>query len=268
MTDSRKLHARYALGRRNLVRAASVIVGALAALTFSGKPAAARRGGGHGGRCFLRGTQILTASGYRRVETLAVGDLLPTRFSGVSPIKCVSHYHYRKSDPSEPWARSIRPVRIARSALADGVPSADLCVTPSHAVFIDGVLVRADNLVNDMTITIDDAHDRGEIEYFHIELARHDVIDAEGALCETLQGEREIRVLSDGHVSKIWLPRASCAPILSFDGGRSELKSRLRSAASPFVDRRQKLDVIRDRLEDRALAMRHPRASQRSLLAA
>lgn len=268
MTDSRKFHARYALGRRNLVRAAGVLLGALTALPLFGKAAAARRGGGgHGGRCFLRGTRIRTATGYRRVETLTVGDLLPTRFSGVSPIKCVGHYHYRKSDPSEPWARSVRPVRIARSALADNVPSADLCVTPSHALFIDGVLVRAGSLVNDMTIEVEDAHDRNEIEYFHIELARHDVIDAEGAMCETLQGDREIRVLSDGNVSRLWLPQAPCAPILNFDGGRSELKSRLRSAASPFVDRRQTLDVIRDRLEDRALALR-PTASPRSLLAA
>jgi hypothetical protein len=31
------------------------------------------------------------------------------------------------------------------------------------------------------------------------------------------------------------------------------MKSHLRSSLSPLVDRREKIDVIRDRLEDRAL---------------
>jgi hypothetical protein len=43
---------------------------------------------------------------------------------------------------------------------------------------------------------------------------------------------------------------------LAFNGGRSEIASRLRSAISPFIDRRTQLDAIRDRLEARAEAMK------------
>jgi hypothetical protein len=39
---------------------------------------------------------------------------------------------------------------------------------------------------------------------------------------------------------------------LSLDGGRSELRSRLRSAVSPWIDRREKLEVVRDDLDERA----------------
>ena len=43
--------------------------------------------------------------------------------------------------------------------------------------------------------------------------------------------------------------------MLSFTGSRSKMKSHLRSALSPLVDRREKIDIIRDRLEDRALTL-------------
>lgn len=256
MPNSKEFHARCALGRRNLTRAVGVALGTLMAISLAGKPAAARRGGGgHRGRCFLRGTRIRTCSGYRKIESLAVGDLVPAHFAGMSPIKRIGHYHWRRADPREPWANAVKPVRIERSALDDNVPGADLYVTPSHALFIDGMLVRAGSLVNGITITTDDANDRDELEYFHIELESHDVIEAEGAPCETLQGDREIEVWSGGVVRRHQAPQMPCAPILSFNGGRSEVRSRLRSAASPFVDRRLPLDVIRDRLEDRALAL-------------
>jgi hypothetical protein len=44
-------------------------------------------------------------------------------------------------------------------------------------------------------------------------------------------------------------------PLLGFDGGRSQLRSRLRSAVSLVVDRRQPIDVIRDTLEERGLEL-------------
>jgi hypothetical protein len=46
-----------------------------------------------------------------------------------------------------------------------------------------------------------------------------------------------------------------CAPLLSFNGDRNELKSRFRSAFSPWIDRRQKLDIIRDEVEERGIAV-------------
>jgi hypothetical protein len=46
-----------------------------------------------------------------------------------------------------------------------------------------------------------------------------------------------------------------CAPLAAFNGGRSEIKSRLRSAVAVLVDRRQPRDIVRDRLEGRALEM-------------
>src|SRR5262245_55677591 len=46
-------------------------------------------GGGRNGNCFLKGTKIRTAEGERKIEELAVGDLLPTMFGGLRPLQWI-----------------------------------------------------------------------------------------------------------------------------------------------------------------------------------
>ena len=124
---------------------------------------------------------------------------------------------------------------ISAGALDDGVPTRDLFVTHTHAVFLNQVLVPIVSLVNGKTISVCDKTGLNSAEYFHLEFDSHDVIDAEGALCESFRDETT----------------KPCAP-LAINGGRSQLWSHLRNAAAPFVDRRQPFDLIRDTLEMRA----------------
>jgi Hint domain len=208
--------------------------------------------------CFLKGTKIRTIEGERNVEDLAVGDILPTMFKGVQPIQWIGRYPLKKSDPAKPWVKDSRPVRIARSALAAGVPQADLYVTSGHAVFVDGVLVPAGCLINGTTITRHEAREYDELEFFHIKLGRHDVIYAEGAPVETLLRVDEGAVNFAEYFRSYGSPNAEEAPCVSrvsFGGGRGEFKSRARSAMAPWLDRREPLDVIRDRLEERGFAV-------------
>ena len=115
-----------------------------------------------------------------------MGDLLPTVFGGTCPIQWIGRYRFKRSDPTRTWVRNILPIRVARSALGPDVPHADLYVTQTHALLVDGVLVAAGNLINGSTITRYDASELDELEFFHIELQVHDVLYAEGAPCETL----------------------------------------------------------------------------------
>ena len=200
-------------------------------------------------KCFLKGTRIRTAEGERKVEDLAVGDLLPTLFGGVRPIQSVARYAHQKSDRAKPWAQYARPVRITRSALAPGVPHADLFLSSGHALFIDDVLVRAGELVNGTTITLYAADEFDELEFFHIKLEAHDVIYAEGAQCETL-----LTVPETASNFAEYYRAYGCAALLSYNERYGRIKSRLRSAISPWFDFREKLDVIRDRLEERGIA--------------
>jgi Hint domain len=205
------------------------------------------------GNCFLKGTKIQTVQGERKVEDLAIGDLLPTVFGAVRPIQWMGYYRYMKSDRSKPWVRDVRPVRIKRSALAPNVPYSDLYVTQNHALFIDGALVTADRLINGTTIVLYGADEYDELEFFHVKLETHDVIHAEGAPCETMMSVSESASNFAEYLRLYGAPDTQdlpCAPI-SFCGLRGELMSRLRNVMSPWRGP-QKLDIIRDRLEDRA----------------
>jgi hypothetical protein len=209
---------------------------------------------GGGQNCFLKGTTIRTVTGDRKIEDLAIGDLLPTTFGGLRPIQWIGHYPFKKSDPSKPWAKETLPVRIARSALDPNVPSADLYVTALHSLLIDGVLVPAEALINGTTITRYEASETDELEYFHIKLESHDVVYAEGVPAETLLNVEESAVNFADYFRRYGAPTredARCAPYVHAFGGREEFKSRSRSALSPWIDLRNRADVVRDQLEER-----------------
>jgi hypothetical protein len=178
---------------------------------------------------------IRTASGLRAVETLEVGDILPTVFGGQRAVRWIGRSRIERPDARSPWPAASRPIRIRRSALGPDVPNRDLVVTAAHALLIDGFLVPACDLVNGVTIEAYET-DRTALDIFHFRFDSHDVVEADGAYCESL--------LSPGE--------PACAPQIGFNGRRSEIKSRLRSALAPWFDRRRPLDLIRDRLEEHA----------------
>jgi len=102
-----------AIGARNLLAIGAIA--ASAAVARATRALAAGDGDGDDGNCFLRGTKIQTVPGERKVEDLAIGDLLPTVFGGIRPVQWIGRYRYKKSDPSKPWVKYARPVRITRS---------------------------------------------------------------------------------------------------------------------------------------------------------
>jgi hypothetical protein len=187
--------------------------------------------------CFLRGTPIGTPGGYCAVETLAAGDQVLARFAGAAPIEQIRSFTL---SATEAPTSASRPVRIRAGALGDNSPAADICLTGSHGVFIEGAIVPVINLVNGSSIVFEPLIGDETLDFFHIALKRHDILDVGGAACESLCD-----------------PAAEepCAPVLSFHGRRDQLRSRLRSMTAIMVDRRQPLDVIRDQLEERGLQL-------------
>jgi Hint domain len=239
--------------------------GVLAGATLSCIKRAAAAGKGHendGAACYLAGTHILTVLGERRIEDLAVGDLVVTVDGGVKPIQWIGQRRYRRP-ANAPWDDVVKPVRIARGALKRGVPHADLHLSQEHRLLLDGGLVRSADLVNGTSIALDPCTDRSEIEYRHIKLAVHDVIFAEGAAAETLLfNPCSIEAIDNMFDYQRMYGRAdvgerACAPVYSdcASGRRGQLMSHLRSAVSPWFDRRKPIDRIRDQLWDRADAL-------------
>jgi hypothetical protein len=250
--------------RRNIMKIGAILVPAILARVSSAAahpdhpdhpdhPVHPVHGSGGGSNCFLKGTKIRTAEGERKIEDLAVGDLLPTMFGGLRPIQWIGRYPIKRSDPSKPWVKDVLPVRIARSALAPDVPHSDLYLTGGHSLLMDGVLVPAELLINGTTITRDEAREYDELEYIHVKIESQDVIYAEGVPAETLINVQESAVNFADYLRRYGTAATDeehCAPYIHIWGGRPELVSRLRSALSPWIDFRNHAEVIRDHLEE------------------
>ena len=129
--------------------------------------------------CYCQGTEIATPSGQARVERLKIGDKITTRFGGVQSIKWIGRQTFEADEISP----DRYPVRIRAGAIATGVPSRDLFVSPGHSMLIGKHLVPARKLVNEITITQDDV--TATVNYYQIELETHDCVLAEGAWSET-----------------------------------------------------------------------------------
>ena len=129
--------------------------------------------------CFCRGTLILTERGEIPVEALAVGDRVVTLSGAAKPITWIG-FGRDLVTRKNPLAR---PIVVRRGAFADNVPRRDLYLTHGHALYLDGVLIPVEHLVNHRSIGWDD--EARIVEYYHIELEDHDVVFAEGAPAET-----------------------------------------------------------------------------------
>jgi Hint domain len=188
--------------------------------------------------CFARGTMIRTPRGEVAVETLAIGDDVTTLDGATRPVKWIGRRAFSTRFLSQ--SSRVAPVLIRANAIADGVPCRDLRVSPEHAIFIDGVLVPAINLVNGQTIVRDLQGD--VIEYFHIELDDQSIVYADGAPAETyvnhnnrkmfanwpeyaaLYGSDEPRIAADGEFERVYACVTS-GPVLEAITARIERRT-------------------------------------------
>lgn len=230
-------------------------VGGLAALpSLIAGLASAHGGRGRGRhRCFLRGTMIATPAGEIAIESLKAGDLVRTARGRSMAIKWIGRQAFGVSRN-----RKALPIRISRHALEDNMPHSDLYVSPHHALLIDGVLIRAKELVNGTTIAPALPVGRDTIEYYHILLDSHEVVVAEGVPAETLLLEADnheafsnfaelTRLFPDGTIPAM----APVAPILHCRG-RDHLRALLRLAIHPFAADDDPIEKIHVRLAKRA----------------
>jgi collagen type I/II/III/V/XI/XXIV/XXVII alpha len=137
--------------------------------------------------CFRADTRILTPSGERPVQELAVGDLVRTVLGeAAAPIVWVGR---REVDCARhPQPRKVWPVRVAAEAFGPGRPHADLFLSPDHAVYVGDVLIPVKHLINGSTIAqvpVD------RVTYHHLELAEQDVLLAEGLPAESYLDMRD-----------------------------------------------------------------------------
>jgi hypothetical protein len=145
--------------------------------------------------CYCPGTLIGTRSGTKRVEKLRIGDEVMTASGATRPIKWIGRRSY--TGRFVMGRKDILPVCIKAGAIDDNVPARDLWISPHHAMYLDGVLIEAKDLINGVSIV--QAADVERVEYFHVELDSHDVIIAEGALSESFVDDDSRGMFQNAH---------------------------------------------------------------------
>ena len=152
---------------------------------------AGARGAG-GVICFTPDTRISTPEGARQIRSLKPGDKILTRDNGAQEVLWTG---YRRMSGARLYAMPhLRPIRFRKSAMGLYRPDEDLLVSPQHRMLVKGaaaqalfntseVLVAAEDLINDSTITVD--HHLRDVTYVHILLEQHNVVWANGLETES-----------------------------------------------------------------------------------
>jgi len=208
--------------------------------------------------CFLSGTRIKTPEGETNIEELRIGDNVLTASGETKPIKFIGRRWLLRERPG-PWKKGEGPVKISRFAIDGKAPHSDLYITPEHAIYIDGILIPARNLVNGITIVADAKPEVLPLTLFHIELDTHEAILAEGLAVESFRLDNQLTHAywfdnADEYVRLYGSPGeppAPLAPILRFRRSRQELASHMRSALAPVYDMRKPIEKVRDSIIDR-----------------
>jgi hypothetical protein len=195
--------------------------------------------------CFARGTRLLTSTGEVLVEALQPGVPMVANDGTVASVKWIGR---RRIDlTAHPRPETVAPIRIRRDAFADNMPHTDLLVSPDHAIFVDGKLVCARQLINGTTIR----QEKGwtSVEYFHVELDAHTILLAEG-----LPAESYLNTGNHGFFAN------SGEPLVLHPDLTDETDYPTREAAScaPFVSEEASVRPIWQRLAERAATLGQP----------
>ena len=180
--------------------------------------------------CFAAGTRIATGRGDVAVEELRAGDRVRTVSGALRPVTWIGH---RLVDcRRHPRGENVWPVRVQAGAFGAGLPARDLLLSPDHSLFVDGVLMPVQHLVNG-TVIVQERHD--QVHYFHVELPRHDVLLAEGFPAESYLDTGNRHAFANGAAHMMLHPEFE--PLDWYD-----------DAYAPLCQRGQKLVAAKQRL--------------------
>ncbi len=160
--------------------------------------------------CFCAGTRIATPTGEVPVEHLSPGDKVLTLRGEVRPIVWIGTGRVLATRGRR---NAATPVIVRKGALADTVPHRDLRVTKGHSLYLDGALIPVECLVNHRSILWDDRAQ--EVAIYHVELATHDVLLADGAPAESYRDDGNRWLFRNSNGGWAGPPQEPCAPVLT-----------------------------------------------------
>jgi hypothetical protein len=191
--------------------------------------------------CFAKGTRIRTTGGEFPVEKLKEGTEIALTDGRMMPVIWLGH---RTIDLSRhPHPEAVQPVLIMAGALADNIPTRDLMLSPDHAIALDGHLIPAKALINNKTIR---QIIRRSMTYYHVELAEHAVLWAEGTPCESYLETGNRHAFENGHASALALHPAFAPTTMDWQAAR------VTQSCLPFAEEGPAVEAVRSRILTRA----------------
>jgi T5SS/PEP-CTERM-associated repeat protein len=178
--------------------------------------------------CFVTGTRIATPAGEMPVEHLSIGDKVLTLGGEARPIVWIGA---GRALATRGRRNAATPVIVRKGALADNGPHRDLRITKGHSLCLDGVLIPAEFLVNHRSILWDDRAQ--EVEVYHIELATHDALIADGAPAESYRDDGNRWLFQNANSGWDKAPQEPCAPVLTGGDVVDRVWRRLLDRAGP-----------------------------------
>ena len=134
--------------------------------------------------CFVSGTNILTETGERPIDTLRVGDRIITQDNGVQVLRWIG----RRSVSQHDLARNPKLLPIQLSPKLTGGESC-LAVSPQHGILLringEERLVRATWLADMQGGAARIMTGRREVTYLHLMFDQHQIVFANGAASES-----------------------------------------------------------------------------------
>lgn len=199
--------------------------------------------------CFCAGTQILTVSGEKPVEDIRVGDEVVLHGGGKAAVIWVGSRRVSIENHAQPAL--VAPVLIAAGAIIDGVPGRDLLVSPDHALFLGGRLIPAKTLINGTSVR--QLGRQKVVTYFHIELAEHAVIYADGTPAESYldtgnRGEFEeasAKIVSHPLHAQAMRESMSCAPFADHGPAVEAIRAGMLTRAGIQITREPDIEIVR-----------------------
>lgn len=204
---------------------------------------------------YAHGTLVCTADGERPIETLTPASEVLTVAGAMATVvwlgkRRVSCGRYRRP-------RDVSPVRVAAGAFGPGTPHTDLLLSPEHGLFVDGVLIPVRHLVNGTSVSQLSLPD---IEYWHLELDRHAIVQANGLPAESWLDTGSRSMFTNAAIADLrfserrpsrpaWAERL-CAPVVTSGPVVNAVRRRLAGPAADAnatdgVRRRRKADPSR-----------------------
>jgi fibronectin-binding autotransporter adhesin len=185
--------------------------------------------------CYRRNTRILSEYGEVPIESLRAGDRVLTLREGLQPIRWIGRRTYCDDFVSD--NPEVQPILIRAGALAAGIPHRDLWVSPEHALYVEGLLIAAHDLVNGVSIIMDTS--ARDVAYLHLEFDEHQVIFAEGAQAESFIDDASRAMFDNAAEFVEWRsdqrrgPARFCAPRVEEGTDLEKVREHLLARATP-----------------------------------